>query len=102
MAFKAVDAQGKGCDVSGEVYSSAGDKISCIQINSPWNGLICFKTGTGLNYYSIVKGPDNNEIKSELPKSYTTGVTLSASVNNDNEFLIKIRTNDQTLPLVKG
>ena len=46
VAFKAVDAQGKGCDVSGEVYSSDRGDGCTIQVHSSWNGLICFKTRT--------------------------------------------------------
>ncbi len=101
VAFKAVDEQGKGCDVSGEVYSSAGDKISAFRSIHLGMGSFVLKPEPGLSYYSVVKGTDNNEIKSEIPKSFTAGVTLSASVNNDNEFLIKIRTNDLTLPLLR-
>jgi len=102
VAFKAVDEQGKGCDVSGEVYSSAGDKISAFRSIHLGMGSFVLKPEPGLSYYSVVKGPDNSETKSEIPKSYTSGVTLSASVNNNNEISIKISTNDQTLPLVKN
>ena len=102
VAFKAVDEQGKGCDVSGEVYSSAGDKISEFRSIHLGMGSFVLKPEPGLSYYSVVKGPDNSETKSEIPKSYTSGVTLSASVNNNNEISIKISTNDQTLPLVKN
>ena len=103
VAFKAVDEQGRGCDVSGEVYSSAGDKISVFRSIHLGMGSFVLKPEPGLSYYSVVKGPDNSETKSEIPKSYFTGVTLSASVNNNNnEISIKIRTNDQTLPLVKN
>jgi hypothetical protein len=102
VAFKAVDEQGKGCDVSGEVYSSAGDKISVFRSIHLGMGSFVLKPEPGLSYYSVVKGPDNSETKSEIPKSYTSGVTLSASVNNNNEISIKISTNDQTLPLVKN
>jgi hypothetical protein len=101
VAFKAVDAQGKGCDVSGEVYSSAGDKVTTFTPTHLGMGSFVLIPEPGLNYYSVVKGSDNNEIKTEIPKSFSTGVTLSASVNNDNEFLIKIRTNDLTLPLLR-
>ncbi len=100
VAFKAVDAQGKGCDVSGEVYSSAGEMVTEFRSTHLGMGSFVLKPNPGLSYYSITKGPDNNGLKSEIPRSFTTGVTLSTSVN-DNELSIKIRTNDQTLPLVR-
>ena len=65
-------------------------------------GSFALKPVPGLSYYAIVKGPDNTEIRSELPKSFSSGATLSASVINDKELSVIVRTNDQTLPLVKG
>ncbi len=99
VAFKAVDALGKGCDVYGEVYSSAGEMVTEFRSTHLGMGSFVLKPIPGLSYYSLIKGPDNNDIKSEIPKSFATGVTLSALVD-DKELLLKISTNEQTLPLI--
>jgi hypothetical protein len=54
----------------------------------------------GLKYYSIVRGADSIDIKTELPASFSTGVTISASINQKNELLITTKTNPGTLALV--
>jgi hypothetical protein len=100
VAFKAVNATGKGCDVSGEVYCSTGELITAFKSNHLGMGSFFLRSAPGLTYYSIVKDTNGIENRSEIPKSFPTGVTLSASINRDNKLLIKIRTNSQTLPLV--
>jgi hypothetical protein len=100
VAFKAVNATGKGCDVSGEVYCSTGELITAFKSDHLGMGSFFLRSAPGLNYSSIVKDTNGIENRSEIPKSFPTGVTLSASINRDNKLLIKIRTNAQTLPLV--
>jgi TonB-dependent SusC/RagA subfamily outer membrane receptor len=63
-------------------------------------GSFFLKPVSGLSYYSIVKDTNVPEFKSEIPKSFPTGVTLSASINRNNELVITTMTNAQTLPLV--
>lgn len=100
VAFKAVNAMGKGCDVSGEIYSSTGELITTFKSAHLGMGSFFLRPIPGLSYYSIVKDTNGVEIKSEIPKSFLTGVTLSASINQNNELLITTKTNPQTLPLV--
>ena len=100
VAFKAVNAMGKGCDVSGEIYSSTGELIKTFKSAHLGMGSFFLRPVPGLSYYSIVKDTNGAEIKSEIPKSFLTGVTLSASFNRNNELVITTGTNAQTLPLV--
>ena len=100
IAFKAVNALGEGCDVSGEIYSSAGNLVTAFRSTHLGLGTFSMRPVTGLSYYAIVKNPDGDEIRSEIPKSFSTGVVLSVSLNKDNEHLITIRTNTETLPLI--
>ena len=100
VAFKAVDAVGKGCDVTGQVYSSAGDLITTFKSDHLGMGSFFLRPATGSGYYSIVKDINGSEIKTELPKSFPTGITLSASTNEDDELVISICTNSKTLPLM--
>ncbi len=101
VAFKAVDGQGKGCDVSGTVYSSSGELVTMFRSSYLGMGLFALKPLPGLSYHAIVNGPDNKEIRSEIPKSFASGVTLSASVINEKDLSIIVRTNEQTLPFLR-
>src|ERR1035437_9303041 len=100
VAFKATNYLGKGCDVSGKIYSSGGDLITTFK--STHLGMVTFflRPLPGLSYYSIVRGADSIDIRTELPKSFSTGVTLSASINQNNELLIITKTNSESLVLL--
>ena len=102
VAFKAEDEIGKGCSISGKIYSSTGEFIT--QFKSEHNGMGSFfiRPFPGLRYYSVFKGSDSIEIKTELPKSFSEGVTLSISVNDKKELEVTTKTNPQTLPLILG
>ncbi len=100
VAFKAVDAEGQGCNVNGEVYSSEGEMVTEFKSTHLGMGTFVLKPLPGLSYFALVKGPGNSEIKSEMPKSFAAGLTLSASVNYNNKLSVTIRTNEQTLPVV--
>jgi hypothetical protein len=98
VAFKAVNVMGKGCDISGEIYSSAGELIKTFKSSHIGMGSFLLRPLPGLSYYSIVKDTAGNEIRSELPKSFPFGVTLSASTNDNDELLVTVCTNNETLP----
>ena len=102
VAFKATNYPGKGCDVSGKIYSSGGELITTFKSTHLGMGTFFLRPLPGLSYYSIVSGADSIDIKTELPVSFPTGVTLSASINQNNELLITTKTNPETLTLVSG
>jgi hypothetical protein len=100
VAFKATNSIGKGCDISGKIYSSNGDFITTFKSTHLGMGSFLLKPSPGLSYYSISKGADSIGIKTELPKSFSDGVTFSASINQNNELLITTRSNPQTFQLI--
>jgi hypothetical protein len=100
VAFKAINNLGKGCDVSGKIYSSNGDLITTFRSTHLGMGTFFLRPLPGLGYYSIFREADSIDIRTELPKSFSAGVTLSVSVNRDNELLISTKTNPQTLQLL--
>jgi hypothetical protein len=102
VAFKATNYLGKGCDVSGKIYSSAGDLITTFKSTHLGMGSFSLRPLPGLSYYSVFRGADSIDVKSELPTSFPKGVTLSASKNQNNELLITIRTNPETLALISN
>ncbi|MEI6049689.1 MAG: TonB-dependent receptor plug domain-containing protein [Bacteroidota bacterium] len=100
VAFKAVNYLGKGCDVSGKIYSSASELITTFKSSRLGMGSFYLRPKPGLSYYSVTRGADSIDIKTELPAGFSTGVTLSASINLNNELLITTKTNPETLTLV--
>jgi hypothetical protein len=100
VAFKAINYLGKGCNVTGKIYSSTGDLITTFRSTHLGMGSFFLRPFQGLSYYSIFREADSIDIKVELPKSFSTGVTLGVSINQNNELLITTKTNPKTLPLV--
>jgi|WetSurMetagenome_2_1015567.scaffolds.fasta_scaffold04530_8 hypothetical protein len=100
VAFKAVNSLGKGCDVSGKIYSSAGELITSFKSTHLGMGRFFLRPLPGLKYYSIARAADSIDFRTELPVSFIHGVTISASINQHNELLITTKTNPETLRLV--
>ena len=100
VAFKAVNYLGKGCDVSGKIFSSAGELVTTFKSRHLGMGTFFLRPLPGLRYYSTIRGDDSIDIKTELPASFPAGVTFNALVNQNNELLITTKTNPETLALV--
>jgi hypothetical protein len=100
VAFKAVDYLGKGCDVSGKIYSSGGELITTFKSTHLGMGTFFLRPLPGLKYYSMVRGADSIDIKTEISASFPAGVELSATINQNNELLFTTKTNPETLALI--
>jgi hypothetical protein len=98
VAFKAENATGSGCDVSGEVHSSAGDLITTFRSTNLGMGSFILKPMPGLSYYASVKNNEGDLIRREIPESFPKGFVLNVSVNQRNEHLITLKTNPETFP----
>jgi hypothetical protein len=97
VAFKAVDSQGKGCDVSGKIYASNGDLVTAFKSTHNGMGSFLLTPLPGMKYYSKAMGADSIDFRSELPESFPEGVTLSPLINENNDLLITAKTNSETL-----
>jgi hypothetical protein len=102
VAFKAVNAAGSGCDVSGEVYSSDGELITTFRSTHLGMGTFTLKPSSGSNYYAIVRNSKGDVIKNEIPKSFSKGFVLNVLVNQMKEHSIILKTNPETLPRYLG
>jgi hypothetical protein len=100
VAFKAVDALGKGCDVTVRLYSYAGGLIAEFKSLHQGMGYFNIKPLPGFSYFAIVKSADGTETRAELPRSFPTGVTIKTSVTPDFKLILTICTNEETLPSV--
>jgi TonB-dependent SusC/RagA subfamily outer membrane receptor len=102
VAFKAVNGLGKGCDIRGKVFSSAGDLITTFSSTHLGMGSFFLRPQSGLRYYSIFRGADSTDIRADLPASFSTGVNLGIIIDQNNELLVTTKTNAKTLQLVSG
>jgi hypothetical protein len=100
VAFKALDDQGLSHNISGEIYSSAGEKVT--DFKSTHNGMGSFSLNPmpGLRYFAISRSRNSDSLKYEIPGSFSTGVVLSISKNQKKELSVTFKTNTQTLPLI--
>ncbi len=102
VAFKAVNALGKGCDGTFELYSSAGDFITVFKSTHLGMGFFNIKPLPGYSYYAIVKGKDGTETKALLPKCFSSGLAIRTFVTPDKKLILTVNTNDATLQSVLG
>jgi hypothetical protein len=100
VAFKAVDDNGLGQNISGEVYSSAGEKVTEFKSTHNGMGLFSLNPATGLKYYASIKNRNGDSVKYEIPKSFSKGVVLNISNNEAGQLSLIFKTNPETFPLV--
>jgi len=97
ISLKAVDETCKGCNVSGEVYTSSGERVALFRTEYKGMGRFYMRPVDGLSYYALIKTPDGKTIRRNLPQSSKNGFTLNVSDYQRNGPLITIRTNQATL-----
>src|ERR1035437_5724819 len=100
VAFKAVNSLGKGCDVSGKIFSTKGDLITTFKSTYHGMGSFFLRPLPGVSYYSVYRGADSIDFKTQLPASFQVGVTFNVSINPNNELLLTTKTNPQTLATI--
>ncbi|MGD0756541.1 MAG: hypothetical protein ABR927_15930, partial [Bacteroidales bacterium] len=100
VAFKAADYHGFGYDVSGEIYSSAGNKVTEFKSAHKGMGSFLLDPAPGLSYYAVIKTKTGDLTRYEIPKSFSTGVVLSVSKTQFGEMSITFNTNPETLALL--
>jgi hypothetical protein len=97
ISFKATDETGKGCNVSGDVFTLSGKHITSFQTAHKGMGRFFMRPADGLSYYALIKTPDGKTIRKDLPQSFKNGFTLNVSDYQDSGPLVTIRTNQATL-----
>ena len=100
VAFKAEDANGMGCEVTGEIYSSSGELITSFKSIHDGMGTFSICPSSGITYYALAKNNHGEEVKTEFPKTFSTGLVVNIFKNQKHQLSIAFRTNNQTLPLI--
>lgn len=102
MAFKAVNALGKGCDVAVKLYSPTGELITIFNSTHLGMGFFNIKPVQGYTYYTVVQSKYGAEIRAPLPQSFPTGVAIRILITPDKKMILTVNTNETTLPLLAG
>jgi hypothetical protein len=102
LAFKAMDQNGLGRDVSGEIHTSAGEIITTFRSTHLGMGKFNFTPAEGVDYYASIKYPDGNVIKKALPSALQVGFVINSITNNLNQALITLKTNSNTYATYKN
>jgi hypothetical protein len=100
VAFKAVDEHGSGYDVSGQIYSSAGEIVTEFKSTHKGMGIFMLDPQPGLKYYALIKNPKGDLFKYEIPESFSAGVVLNISGDQKHKLSVIFKTNTRTLSLV--
>lgn len=85
VAFKAVNAEGKGCEVSGVILDESGREVVEFQSNSLGFGLLFLLPEAGKSYHAVLK---TNGKKYDLPEPKSSGISLNLSNNPAADDLI--------------
>ncbi len=93
VAFKALDANGKGCNVQGEIYSSSGGKVASFKSSHKGMGTFSLKPVAGSEYYALAEFNENDTVRYDLPEIFSEGVVLTVSKNRDHELQLIFKTN---------
>jgi len=97
VAFKATDARGRGCEVSGDIYSSENVHVTSFKTVNKGMGEFFMRPAGSVKYYAVIKTPEGKTIRKELPRSFEHGVTMNLTDFQKEGPLITIRTNQLTL-----
>lgn len=96
VAFKAVDKNGLGCEVNGQVYSSSGEQITTFKSTHLGIGKFNFRPEEGVTYTAVITQPDGSTIRRKIPSIFPRGFVLNVQTNCLNETLVKLNTNSKT------
>jgi hypothetical protein len=97
VAFKATDATGRGCEISGDVYTTAGRHVTSFNTIHKGMGRFFIRPLDGVKYYAMIKTPDGKILRKDLPGCFEHGITMNVSDFQEDGPLITIRTNQVTL-----
>jgi hypothetical protein len=93
VAFKVLDANGKGCNVTGKIFLSSGEKVASFKGSHGGMGTFSLKPVAGSEYYALIEFNENETARYVLPASFSEGVVLNVSKNQDHELQLTFKTN---------
>lgn len=97
IAIKAVNAAGKGEDVTGLIVDNEGIEVNRFETQHLGMGCFIINPQPGKTYTAKVKFKDGSEQTLALPKVQTTGYILSVNNNNPDKIIVKIMMSEDLM-----
>lgn len=95
IAFKALNSQGLGEDITGAIVSEKGDTLSYVESKHKGMGFFMFQSDNATDNYSFVcKNKNGLEKKYNLPKPISNTVSLNAQWQRDRLFISVVKSTD--------
>jgi len=92
IAFKAINAQGKGEDIKGSVFDNDGEEITTFESSHLGMGSFSLHPMAGKTYRAKVNGRFF-----DLPKPQSSGYILSVNSSDTNNVLVKVLLSDDLI-----
>jgi hypothetical protein len=102
IGFKAVNALGKGSDVTVKLYSSSGELITIFNSTHLGMGFFNLKPLPGNKYYAVVQSRDGAETKAPVPESFPSGVAIRTVITPEKNLILTVNPNEATLASLIG
>lgn len=97
VGFKAVNSLGKSCEIKGAILSSAGDTAAKFTSTHLGMGSFNFSPKKSVEYFASVISEKGAEFRVRFPLPLPTGYVIKVTDSDKNNFMISIKTNQQTL-----
>ncbi|MBS1520772.1 MAG: TonB-dependent receptor [Bacteroidetes bacterium] len=102
IAFKAIDGNGAGLDVKGNITDNKGDTITTFNSSHLGMGFFFLHPEEGKNYKANVIYPDGRQASIDLPAPVSSGIALKVYNDDPDKLTIGVRTNKAFLDNNKG
>jgi hypothetical protein len=93
VAFKAINSDGIGINVSGSIVDNSGNEVAVFTAQHAGMGIFALLPESGKNYKAVVNFPDGSKNTFDLPNVRGEGINLAVNNNDPDNISIKIATN---------
>jgi hypothetical protein len=94
VAFKALNTDGAGIDVTGSVIDNAGNEVSTFASQHAGMGIFALLPEADKTYKAVITFPDGSKNTYDLPNVQNEGICLAVNNNDPENLSIRIATND--------
>ncbi|KAB8154326.1 hypothetical protein EZY14_007775 [Kordia sp. TARA_039_SRF] len=97
IAFKAINQEGKGVYVSGQIYDENDIKITTFESNNYGIGTFQLTPKNNTNYKAKITFEEEKTSEQLLPKAKNTGIAIQVNTLERDSIQISLQTNSETL-----
>jgi hypothetical protein len=94
VAFKAINAEGMGVDVTGTVVDNTGADVADFTSQHAGMGIFPLLPDADKSYKAIITFPGGRKNEYELPKVSSDGITIALNNNDPDNLSIKVASNE--------